>query len=62
MGRYKKLKEEIQELKERIRALERLSKANSFTFAAVLTFPQFVREMEKIISRNNLDVSNKKGG
>ena len=59
MGRYKKLKSEVRELKNRICELERLSKANSFLFGVGLTYPQFVKQMEEKISR--LDACDKKG-
>lgn len=51
LGRKDDDQHESAELLERVSALERLATANSFCFGSSLTFPEYVRKTEKIISR-----------
>ena len=60
MNKYKSLRKEIKKLRRRIAKLESMSTTNSFCFGSELTFPEYVRKTEKIISR--LADCNKKGG
>lgn len=60
MKKRKALRKEIKRLSRRIAKLENISTVNSFCYGKALTFPEYVKKTEKIIS--HLADCKKKGG